>query len=150
MAGVGHHQSQELLGHVAVSTQQKAFGIGGGESDVDLFGNGGLVVALEVIFDHVVGPHVDADFVGADGALERRPTAITFKVVVSFPTHAAIHAWIGGTFALAPDSNSVKSPRVFGGLTDQIYNDAIQHQCSHTTYITVRKVSRCANKEVAV
>ena len=95
VARVGDHEREELLADVGVGAQQEALGIGGGEADVDLLGDGGLVVALEVVLDHVVCPHVDADLVGADRPLERGPAAVAVKVIVSFSAFSAIHTGVG-------------------------------------------------------
>ncbi len=83
---------------------------------MDLLGNGRLVVALEVVLDHVVGPHVDANLVGADRTLERRPTAVAGEVVVALGADAAVLARVLAAFAGAAHGNAVEAPRVLGGF----------------------------------
>ena len=94
VARVGHHQRQVLMTDIGVSAQQETLGIGRGEADMDLLGDGGLIVALEVVLDHVVGPHVDANLVGTDRTLERSPTAVASEVIVTLGANSSILARI--------------------------------------------------------
>ena len=70
---------------------------------MDLLSNGRLIVALEVILDHVVGPHVDTNLISTDWTLEWCPTAVTGEVIITFSTDSSIFARI--LSALASTAN---------------------------------------------
>ncbi len=48
MARVGQHEGKVLLAHTGLQPDQEAFGVGGGEPNVDALSNGGFVLALNL------------------------------------------------------------------------------------------------------
>ena len=150
VAGIGDHQGQVFFADVGVGAQQESLGIRGGEADVDLLGDGGLVVSLKVVADHVVRPHVDADFVGADGAFEGRPAAVAGELRVLFLAFAAVHAGVGGALAHAPHAHAVQAPWVLGGLADQVDGHAVQDHGAHASHEAVRQVALGSDEQVVV
>ena len=94
MARIGHHESEKLFADITVGPDQKAFGIGSGETHVDLFGNGRLIIALEIILDHVIGPHIYADLISTNRSFEGCPAAIAVKVIIALFANPTVHTGI--------------------------------------------------------
>ena len=107
---------------------------------MNLLSNCGLVVTLEVVLDHVVGPHVDADLVGADGPLEGRPTAVAVEGVVALQTLAAVEAGLAPTLAHTAHAHPVEAPRLLGDLAHKVDRNAVEDEGAHTAHIAVRVV----------
>ena len=48
---------------------------------MDFLGNSGLVIALEIVFYHVVCSHVDTDLIGTNWTLEGSPSIKKRKIL---------------------------------------------------------------------
>jgi hypothetical protein len=140
MARIGHHESEKLFADITVGPDQKAFGIGSGETHVDLFGNGRLIIALEIILDHVIGPHIYADLISTNGSFERCPATITIKVVIALFANPTVHTGINGVaFSGTPDAYPVDPVglAVLVGLDSlalQVNVDTIENKGSHAAH----------------
>ena len=108
MARVGHHESKKLFADIAVSPDQKAFGVGSGETHVDLFSDGRLIIALEVVLNHVIGPHIYTDLISTNGSFEGCPAAIAVKVIIALFANPTVHTGINRVaFSGTPDAHPV-------------------------------------------
>ncbi len=116
MSRIRHHQREKLLAHVRFQSDEEPLRIGRRETHMDPLGNRRLVLALEVVFDHVVGAHVDADFVGADGALEGGPAAVAVEGIVALQAFAAVEAGVVAALTDAAGCDAVQAPGFFGHL----------------------------------
>ncbi len=79
MSRIRHHQREKLFAHMRFEPDEEPLRICRRETHMDPLRNRRLVLALEVVLDHVIRPHVDADFVSADGALEGGPAAVAVE-----------------------------------------------------------------------
>ncbi len=118
MSRIRHHEGEKLLAHVRFQPDEEPLRIGRRETHMDPLGNRRLVLALEVVLDHVIRPHVDADLVGADGALEGSPAAVAVEGIVALQAFAAVEARVVAALADAAGCDAVQAPGFFGHLAD--------------------------------
>merc|ERR1719215_2267059 len=144
VARVGQHEGEVLLAHTGLQPDQEAFGVGGGEPNVDTLSNSGFVLALEVVFNHHIGSHIYSNFISTYRSLERCPSAVASEVIITLDTFTIILARTVFTLSFTSNMHPVQT-MVLCHLINQVNRNTVKNQSTQTAYITISPFLRSTN-----